>query len=95
MQPLFHIVRRDDWPGSGEYRPASLTTEGFVHCSYADQVAGTMDRYYRGVADLVVVKLAADRVGTVRGENGFPHVYGPIPVTALVAVHDVAEFARG
>ncbi len=101
--PLFHIVPRADWPpADGPYRPESLATEGFVHCSYADQVAGTLQRYYGGVPDLVVLELdpalipAEVKVEDTRGSGtAFPHVYGPIPVEAAVAVHEPARFSAG
>ena len=92
MKRLFHIVARADWPACGEYRPASLATEGFVHCSFAEQVAGSVRRYYRDVPDLMVVEFDPSRVGPVEVENGFPHIYGPVPVSAAVAVHRIDEF---
>lgn len=95
MERLFHITDPADWPAAGEYRPASLAAEGFVHCSFAGQVAGSAARHFPGRAGLVVVELDAAQVGPVRVENGFPHVYGPIPVSAAVAVHDLAAFSAG
>lgn len=92
MRPLFHIVARDAWPAAGEYRPASLAGEGFVHCSYAEQVAGTLDRYYRDVPDLIVVELDPEQLGPVRIENGFPHVYAALPVSAAVGIHPPESF---
>jgi uncharacterized protein (DUF952 family) len=93
---LFHIVDRDIWSaavGAGEYRPASLDTEGFVHCSFADQVAPVADARYADVPGLCVVEFDPARVGEIRVEDSygegqvFPHVYGPLPVEAAVAVH--------
>ena len=97
---LFHIVPRATWSAIGdEYRPDSLLSEGFVHCSYADQVAGTLARFYRDVPDLVVLELDPARIpaelkveDTYGTGTAFPHVYGPIPVTAAVAVHEVSDF---
>lgn len=91
-RPLFHIVAQADWPAAGLYRPASLAGEGFVHCSWADQVVGSLRRHFSSTAGLVVVELDPDRVGPVRVEGGFPHIYAPIPVDAAVAVHPVTAF---
>jgi anti-anti-sigma factor len=97
---VFHIALADDWAAaqaSGEYttstRGRTLADEGFIHCSFADQVETTADRFYRDVTDAVVLRidwrrltsrvLVEDLLGT--GER-FPHIYGPIPVTAVVDV---------
>ena len=93
---IFHIVDRDVWAAAverGEYRPASLDTEGFVHFSFADQVRATADSYYRGIPNLFVV--AVDRAALasdVKIENGFPHVYGAIPARAAFRTHELGDF---
>jgi len=64
------------------YRAASLETDGFIHFSYASQLAGTAALHYAGASDLVV--LAVDEAGLdVRVEGGFPHLYEPLPVSAV------------
>jgi uncharacterized protein (DUF952 family) len=90
---IFHIVQRDVWASAsaaGEYRPPSLDAEGFVHFSFAHQVRATWQHYYSDVPDLIVVEIEFAS-SDVRVENGFPHVYGPIPTSALVAVHDLDD----
>ncbi|MEP6600057.1 MAG: DUF952 domain-containing protein [Actinomycetota bacterium] len=105
MAAIFHIVDRDVWRAAvvaGEYRPASLESEGFVHCSFAEQVPGTLARYYSGIANLLVVELDGARLTDVlrvedttgRGE-AFPHVYAPIPIDAAIAEHDCPASAPG
>ena len=93
---IFHIVDRDTWAAAvehGEYRPASLETEGFVHFSYEHQVSGTVDNYYRDVPNLFVVEIDPTRLtGETEVENGFPHVYGPIPTAAAVAMYELTDF---
>jgi uncharacterized protein (DUF952 family) len=96
VQHLFHIVERSAWADAvlaGEYRPRSLADEGFVHLSFAGQVAATARRHYSGVTDLVVVEIDPDLLDDeVRVEDlaaageRFPHLYGPIPAGAAVAV---------
>ncbi len=102
---LFHIVDRGVWAtavGTGVYRPASLDDEGFVHFSFADQVAATAELIFRDVPDLIVVEFDSPRLAhEVRVEDSygsgteFPHVYGPIPVSAAVAVHDLVRDEDG
>ena len=57
---LFHIVAEPVWREAcqmGEYAPESLYDEGFVHCSYADQVQGVAQAIYPGVPGMIVVEL--------------------------------------
>ena len=90
----------DDWAAaqaSGEYRMSTrgvtLDQEGFIHCSFDHQVEGTANRFYADVDELVLLRVDPALVG---GEvvveppfpgavEHFPHVYGPIPLTAVVA----------
>lgn len=102
LEPLFHLVAPGEWPATGEYVPASLAAEGFVHLSYADQVAGTANRHYRDAAALVAVELEPARLGVeVRVEDSYgsgtayPHAYGPIPAEAAVAQHPLARGPDG
>jgi uncharacterized protein (DUF952 family) len=102
---LFHLVAPDDWAtavAAGEYRPPSLADEGFVHFSFADQVTGTANLRYRGLAELVVVEVdpaAVDAEVRVEDSYGsgtsFPHVYGPVPIAAAVAVHPLQRASNG
>jgi uncharacterized protein (DUF952 family) len=70
-------------------------SSGFIHCSSRAQVAETALRVFPDEPALVVVALDAEALGdAVRweaapGHGDFPHVYTPLPVTAVVAVHHV------
>ena len=105
MEALFHIVARPAWQAAvegGEYRAESLDREGFIHCSFASQVAAVANARYSGVDGLCVVELDPARVDArivVEDSYGsgtaYPHVYGPIPPSAAVRVHDLARDEGG
>lgn len=93
MKTIYHIVRRGDWPPTGdEYRADSLATEGFIHCSFAEQLEGVVGRYYREADDLQFLvidpeKLASEMiVEPSTGGELYPHIYGPINVDAVIRV---------
>jgi uncharacterized protein (DUF952 family) len=68
-------------------RDLSLAEEGFIHCSYAEQLDGTIGRFYGDLDEVVVLTLDPDLLeAEVRVEGGFPHVYGPLPIAAVVDV---------
>ena len=90
----YHLVPEPAWTALGaadDYRPDSLATEGFVHCTDGvAELCATGDRYY--AADprpYLVLAIDLERVGEWRfddPERRFPHVYGPIPRPAIVRV---------
>lgn len=95
---LLHITTPAEWAAAqqaGVVRPASLDTEGFVHCSTGAQLDTTLGRQFRGAGPLLVLVLDADAVAAdLRWEEShpgehFPHVYAPIATTAVLAVEEV------
>jgi len=96
MPRIFHITTRAAWDeaqASGRYTADSLQTEGFIHCSQAEQVTWVANTRFRGRTDLVLLHVDEAAVGAeVRRENLeggttlFPHIYGPLPVRAVMQV---------
>lgn len=97
---ILHIAMPDDWAaarGVGEYRVStrgrSLDDEGFIHCSYPRQLEGVANHVFGDIVELVLLHIEPDfldaeiRVEPAAegGEERFPHIYGPIPTTAVVA----------
>ena len=103
MQRLFHLLDPDVWAATvGEYRPPSLAEAGFIHFSFADQVAGTANGLYFDAPRLCVLEVDPARIGTeivVEDSYGtgveFPHLYAALPVDAVVAVHDLPRGEDG
>jgi uncharacterized protein (DUF952 family) len=100
---ILHITTADDWAAArqaGTVTPPSLSSEGFVHCSTRAQLASTLERHFRGAGPLVLLVLHPGAIAadlrwdeSYPGER-FPHVYAPIPVSAVVAVEAVMPPAR-
>lgn len=95
---IFHITPQEEWLAAqttGLYRPGSLDTEGFIHCSTAGQVAGVANALFAGQTSLLLLVINPDRVpAEIRYEDCyetgqlFPHIYGVLPVDAVVRVMD-------
>jgi uncharacterized protein (DUF952 family) len=89
---LFHITTGEEWERArarGEYRPASLETEGFIHLSGDRQWLRTAERFFRGQRGLVLLSIRAEQLAAeVRYEEAdgepFPHLYGPLNLDAVV-----------
>ncbi|MCU1470954.1 MAG: Glutathione transferase [Glaciihabitans sp.] len=96
---LVHMCAREEWEAAravGEYRAPSLAEVGFIHLSAPYQAHLPANRIFAGRTDLVLLWLDPGRLGApVKWEPGvptdpesmtFPHLYGPLPVAAVVEV---------
>lgn len=95
---IYHIVAADDWSRqsvSSTYEAASLHTEGFIHLSDKDQVAGVLERYYRGASDLLLLHVDTDKLThelkyeIATNNESFPHLYGPLDKQAVCKVEPI------
>lgn len=105
---IYHFCPRADWAAareSGVYTADSLATQGFIHFSPRHHVHVIATLLARGRTDLVVLEVDEARLAAPAvwedgdppdpGGMQFPHVYGPVPVAAVVAVHDLPPAADG
>lgn len=96
---LVHLCSIEEWQAAqelGEHRPDSLRVNGFMHLSTIEQVHLPANRLYAGRTDLVLLHIDAARLSSpVRWERGvltdpsemvFPHLYGPLPLPAVIRV---------
>jgi uncharacterized protein (DUF952 family) len=82
----WHAAERD-----GVYRGALVDhDDGFIHFSTAAQVGETAARHFAGVSDLTLVAVDAGLLGAAlawepsRGGELFPHLYGSLPIAAVL-----------
>jgi uncharacterized protein (DUF952 family) len=99
---LFHITSEIEATvarRTGEYVPRAFESEGFIHCSYAHQVRGTLNRIFKGRTDLAVFEINPARLpckvideNLEGGTEVFPHIYGKLPMSAVVRIIPVGDF---
>ena len=97
MRRIFHITTDKQWREStrlGKYLPKDFGDGDFIHCSYAAQVLRVANSLFRGQSDLVLLEIERSQIGcevideALAGcQELFSHIYGPLPVSAVVAVH--------
>ena len=64
--------------------------DGYIHLSAAHQLAGTLNKYFAGQTDLVLVAYRTEALGpalrweAARGGDLFPHLYAPLPTAAAL-----------
>lgn len=100
MEPfIYTLVRAADWraaEAAGAYAgSADDARDGFLHFSTAAQVRASAAKHRAGVPDLVLVEAdAAALGGALKWEPAsggkrpglFPHLYAPLPLSAVVRV---------
>ncbi len=99
--PIYHAALPADWLAAaavGVYtvstRGVTLEHEGFIHCSYRHQVEGVANMFYADLDELTLLTIDAARLASPvvdelpapDAPQAFTHIYGPIPIEAVVAV---------
>jgi uncharacterized protein (DUF952 family) len=111
---IYHILERSAVAPArerGEYRAASLATEGFMHCSQLQQVLPVANAFYAGRSGLALLEIDAARLhaalryeapvhphsadGAPADHELFPHLYGALNFDAVVRVLDLPAGADG
>jgi uncharacterized protein (DUF952 family) len=94
---IYHIVLPETWATfnvQNFYEAESLKTEGFIHCSFDNQIDGVINRYYKGVEKVLILtidseKLTSKLVNEPSTANEiYPHIYGNINKDAIVKIEE-------
>ncbi len=97
---IYKIMAADEWAAAqaaGIYEgSAHDRRDGFIHFSTAAQAAETAAKHFAGQAGLVLLTVDAAALGAAlkwessRGGALFPHLYGALPLTAVIAIDALA-----
>ena len=75
--------------------------DGYLHFSTATQLGETLRRYFAGQAGLALFSVAAVPLGDAlkwevsRGGDLFPHLYDPLPMSAIIEKATISVAADG
>ena len=97
---IYHLTLPDRWARSQaegvhteSTRGVELEQEGFIHCSTAEQWPVVRGLFYADVEHLLLLHIDESKVPSeiVYEQLGdapaaFPHIYGPLPLDAVVEV---------
>ena len=105
MSLIYKLLARADWVAAsalGTYGGSEVDrADGFIHFSTAEQVRETARKHFHGVAELVLLEVDAEALGAPvtwepsRGGDLFPHLYGPMPASAVLRVRAIGLDADG
>lgn len=103
--PVYKIASKEEWDAAmaeGELKgtPVDLA-DGYIHFSTAAQLSETLDKHYRGRNGLVLATIDPDLLPVPlkwepsRGGQLFPHLYAPLPMSAVTAHRTLDARADG
>ena len=97
---IYHLTDPTTWAASlaagehtGSTRGVTHAEEGYIHCSTDGQWRGVRERFYVDAGELLLLHvdealvpspIVYEQIGGA--PEAFPHIYGPIPVSAVVRV---------
>lgn len=94
---IYKITPEAPWRAAetaGAFAGAAVDlADGYIHFSTAEQARATAARHFSGQSGLLLVAVDAEALGAAlrwepsRGGALFPHLYGPLPISAVRAVH--------
>ena len=93
--PVYKLVDHGEWQAAraaGAYAGSAVDlADGYIHMSTTAQLAETARRHYAGRGALVLVAVDPAALGEglrwepSRGGDLFPHLYGPLPLSAALS----------
>ena len=108
---IFHVTTAAEWAAAREAgmytlstREVTLAQEGYIHCSFREQVDGVRQRWYSDLSDIVVLVIETDRLTSPWKaeqladpsssspsplDGPYPHIYGPLNLDAVVEVREL------
>jgi uncharacterized protein (DUF952 family) len=102
---IFRLVTADVWQRALERGTFEGTLhdarDGFIHFSTAEQVVETARRHYAGQPSLLLLRVSTATLGPAlrwepsRGGALFPHLYSPLPTSAVTNVCSLLLGADG
>lgn len=106
---IYHIVQKDKWQlfkSKTFYKTHSLEREGYIHCSFEDQVLKVANTFHKGQRDLLVLCIDDNKIKSIvkvedlfnLNEN-YPHIYDELPKNAIekvvkLEVSDTGDFIK-
>ncbi len=104
-EAIYHVCKWDEWRSAeraGAYEGSSQDkADGFIHFSSAATVVESVAKHRAGQTDLVLLAVDPDKCGSAlrwepsRGGMLFPHLYGRLPVGAVISASDLPLGADG
>jgi len=87
---IYKIIDKDEWQNVKKDKKFLGTKkdleDGFIHFSEQEQIKATLDKYFKGISNLVLLKVRTINLDHLLWEqasdgNMFPHLYSPLDIS--------------
>jgi uncharacterized protein (DUF952 family) len=99
---IYHISSSLHWENAqkqGFCTADSLQTEGFIHASAKEQVKATLERFFEGETDVIILQIDENKLHSPLKyepatdiQQDFPHIFGHINLDAVVGILQKNDF---
>jgi uncharacterized protein (DUF952 family) len=98
MTTVYKVLPNSEWQAAqlaGVFHGSAVDVgDGYIHFSTAEQLTETLRRHFAGLPDLMLLHVDTDAITPQsawrwepsRGGALFPHLYAPLPVSAVKRV---------
>ncbi|MBY0281344.1 MAG: DUF952 domain-containing protein [Alphaproteobacteria bacterium] len=98
---IYKLVLLQEWQDFQKedvYKGSALDqADGYMHCSTKDQIQGTLEKFFTGKTDVILLSIDTSKIKqhlkwekSPRSGRIFPHLYGPLPLTAVIKEEKIA-----
>jgi uncharacterized protein (DUF952 family) len=105
LRRIYKLLDAESWTealAAGVFEGSAVDAkDGFIHFSDAAQAQETARLYFNSHANLLLLTIDADQLGAAlkwepsRGGALFPHLYGPLPIEAVIETRSLDLDADG
>lgn len=90
---IYHVVEPSyfkSFEGKDDYYPKRFEEEGFIHNCFEEQFEYVLGTHFEGIEEVLILKIDPAKIIAqiiVEGDQhpmGFPHIYGPINMDAII-----------
>ena len=97
MNKVFKICGKDEWENvqHNDFFEGSKIDkhDGFIHFSTSEQLTGTFEKYFKSKGRLYLLEVNTNDLDIIwevgRNEQLFPHLYKPLPLSAVAKVYKI------
>ena len=104
LKYIYKIIDKNEWAlakDKGVYLGSKKDLEdGYIHFSEQFQIAGTLEKFFKGQENLLLLKINTDKLEHLLWEqasdgNMFLHLYSPLEMNNLIEEYEINKDDKG
>lgn len=102
---IYHLIEKEQWElccKNSSYKPNSVDREGYIHCSFEEQIMKVANTFYKNQKNLLILCINEKKLtSSLKVEDlfnlneAYPHIYGELPIKSIVKVISIEVDSNG